>query len=115
MGLVPGRSRGTPAGLAVAASLAGLCAVAYRKSLAAEDPAVRARSRSLLDTSLGKPSRGIVRRQRQTDRRKMSRPRRDIAVRCLVRIWRMTRGLGKVRDIEVIAEGSSPRVGSFAQ
>jgi hypothetical protein len=47
MGLVPGRLLTTPAGLAAAASLSALCAVALRGSLAAEDPADRALRRAI--------------------------------------------------------------------
>ena len=91
MGLVPGRLLTTPVGLVVTASLAGLCAVAFHRSLMVEDPADRALRRAQRAIWLDEDPRGIVVRLRGVDLRGRPRLRRDIALRCLERARRCER------------------------
>jgi hypothetical protein len=91
MGLVPGRLLATPAGLAVTASLAGLCAVALHRSLTVEDPADRALRRAQRAIWLDEDPQGIIVRLRGVDLRGRPRLRRDIALRCLERARRCER------------------------
>jgi len=89
MGLVPGLT--TPAGLATVASLAALCAIALRGSLAAEDPADRALLRAQRAIWLDEDPRVVIMRLRGVGLRGRPRLRRDIAVRCLERAGRCER------------------------
>jgi hypothetical protein len=83
MGLTPGRFLGTPAGLAVAGSLAALCAVAYVRAVAGETPDHRIVSKALNDLQLDRDPRVIIMRLREAGLRGRAGLRRDVAVRCL--------------------------------
>jgi hypothetical protein len=95
MGFVPGLT--TPAGLAALALLTGLCAVALRGSLAAEDPADRALQRAQRAIWLEEDPRGIRVRLRGAGLRGRPRLRRDIALRRLERARRCERLDRKLR------------------
>jgi hypothetical protein len=95
LGLVPGRLLTTPAGLAAAASLAALCAIALR--LAAEDPADRTLRRVQRAIWLDGDPRSVIVRLRGVGLRGRPRLRRDIAVRCLERAGRCERLDRKLR------------------
>ena len=83
IGLVPGRFLGTPAGLAVAGSLAALCLIAYLRAVAGETPDFRIISRALSDLQLDKDPRPVIMRLREAGLRGRAGLRRDVAVRCL--------------------------------
>jgi len=81
MGLVPGLT--TPVGLAVAASLTALSALAFRMGLKMEDPADQALRRAQRAIWLDEDPRVVIMRLRGVGLR--GRLRRDIALRCLER------------------------------
>jgi len=91
LGLVPGRFLGTPAGLAVVASLTALSAVALRMSLKMEDPADRALRRAQRAIWYEEDPRVVIMRLRGVGLRGRPRLRRDIALRCLERARRCER------------------------
>ena len=82
LGLVPGLT--TPAGLAILASLTALSALAFRMSLATEDPADQALRRAQRAIWLDEDPRVVIMRLRGVGLRGRTRLRRDIAVRCLL-------------------------------
>ena len=83
MGLVPGRFLGTPAGLAVAGSLAVLCAVAYLKAMSRETPYHRIVHKAIRDLGLDKDPRLVIMHLQEAGLRGRAGLRRDVAVRCL--------------------------------
>ena len=83
IGLVLGHFLVTPAGLAVAGSLAALCLMAYLRAVAGETPDFRIVSHALNDLQLDKDPRLVIMRLRGVGLRVRPRLRRDIAVRCL--------------------------------
>ena len=83
LGLIPGRFLGTPAGIAVAGSLAALCAVAYLKAVSRETPDHRIVSKALSDLQLDKDPHMVIMRLQEAGLRGRAGLRRDVAVRCL--------------------------------
>jgi len=93
MGLVPGRFLVSPAGLAVAGSLAVFCAFAYLRAAASETLEHRLVSRALDDLRLDKDVKMIAVRLRGAHLRGRTGLRRDVAARCL-------EGAGRHRRLE---------------
>jgi len=89
LGLVPGLT--TPAGLA--ASLTALSALAFRMSLAAEDPADQALLRAQRAIWLDEDPRIVIMHLQEAGLRGRAGLRRDVAVRCL-------EGAGRHRRLE---------------
>ena len=93
IGLVPSRFLGTPAGLAVAGSLAALCLMAYLRAVAGETPDFRIVSHALNDLQLDRDPRVVIMRLQEAGLRGRAGLRRDVAVRCL-------EGAGRHRRLE---------------
>jgi len=93
IGLVLGHFLVTPAGLAVAGSLAALCLMAYLRAVAGETPDFRIVSHALNDLQLDKDPRLVIMRLREARLRGRAGLRRDVAVRCL-------EGAGRHRRLE---------------
>jgi len=91
MGHGPGRSRGTPTGLAAAASRAGPCGVALRGSLMAKDSVDRALRRAQRATWLDEDPRDAIMHLRSVDLRIRPGLRRDIVIRCFEQTRRSER------------------------